>query len=231
MGDQNDDEDLARLNLFKSLYNDTTDAHPAYMFGYAVRFLILTGRSLIARPLYRFYEPDWIPPDSSNIAATIAAANWTTFLQPLQDKGTKVGSPSMATQYDENGYLETFGKAAGLIGTNGVPSWDYTVIHTNKPNVSGVIEDINYYLTKYKKPIWVAEFTCIDDVHWVTCSDPTQIQDFIQQSVDYFQKNESVIAYGFNNGNGLNETWYMFDSKGVITTPGQIYMDLISTYI
>lgn len=138
----------------------------------------------------------------------------------------------MAEQLDEVGWLETFGKAAGLIGTDGIPTWDYTVIHTNKPNVSGVINDINYYLGKYKKPIWVAEFTCIDDQTWDTCSDPTQIQNFIEQSVDYFQKNESVIAYGFNNGAGLNETWYMINNvTGLITTPGQIYIDKIKTYV
>lgn len=193
------------------MYNDTSDAHPEYMFG--------------------FYEPDWTPPDSSNIDAATAASNWNTYLQPLQGKGTKLGSPSMAEQYDENGYLASFGKGAGLMGADNVPSWDYTVIHTNKPNVTGVIRDIEYYVDKYKKPVWVAEFTCVDGVHWDTCSDPTQIKDFIQQSVEYFQKNESVVAYGFNNGNGLNDTWYMFDSAGLITTPGQIYLDQIKTYV
>lgn len=193
---------------------------------------LLVRTALLTWDITGFYEPDWTPPDSSNIDVATAAANWTTLLQRLQPLGTKLGSPSMAKQLDEDGWLETFGKDAGLIGTDGVPTWDYTVIHTNKPNVSGVIEDINYYLTKYKKPIWVGEFTCIYDEIWDTCSDPTQIQNFIEQSVDYFQNNESVVAYGFNNGHGLNETWYMFNNvTGKITTPGQIYLDKIKTYV
>lgn len=208
LSDRNNDEDEARVQLFQSLYPAKT---PDYMLG--------------------FYEPDWTPPDSSSIDPKTAAANWTTLLQPLQGKGTKLGSPSMATQYDEK-WLTTFGQAAGLFDKDGIPSWDYTVIHTNKPNVSGVIEDINYYLGNYKKPIWVGEFACVDDVNWVPCMDEKQIKEFIQKSVEYFQKNESVIAYGYSNGNGLGSTWPMMDSAtGLISTGGQVYLDLIKTYV
>ncbi|KAK4690920.1 hypothetical protein P7C71_g5975, partial [Lecanoromycetidae sp. Uapishka_2] len=217
LGDQGNDDDLLRLQAFQKLYPPGSSAFPAQIHG--------------------FYEPDWVPPDSSNIDIPTAAANWTSLLQPLQAKGAKLGSPSMAEQFNEMGtgyeagWLETFGKDAGLIGADGIPTWDYTVVHTNKPSVDGVKEDIEYYLAKYKKPIWVSEFTCIDDTNWVTCSDPTQISDFITESVNFFQNNESVIAYGYNNGHGLNDTWYMFDSAGDITTPGQIYLDLIKTFV
>ena len=168
-----------------------------------------------------FYEPDWTPPDSSDIDPTTAATLWSTTLAPLGKKGTLLGSPSLATQYDEK-WLTPFADAPEH------PTWDFTCIHTNKPNVTGVKEDVEYYLAKYKKPIWVSEFACVDDQHWAPCTDAAQIKTFIQDVVEFFQGNDSVIAYGYSNGNGLGTVWPMIDKSGTISASGQVYLDAIS---
>lgn len=94
--------------------------------------------------------------------------------------------------------------------------------------MTGVKEDVEYYLAKYKKPIWVSEFACVDDQTWTPCTDPEEIKSFIQDVVTFFQGNESVVAYGYSNGNGLGAAWAMIDSNGAITTSGQVYLDTIS---
>ena len=169
-----------------------------------------------------FYEPDFHPPDSSNISPTSAASKWSSLLTPLGTKGTLLGSPSLATQKDES-WLTPFEEAPEH------PAWDYTCIHTNKPNVTGVKEDVEYYLAKYKKPIWVSEFACVDDQTWTPCTDSDEIKSFIQDVVAFLQGNESVVAYGYSNGDGLGTTWPMIDSNtGDMTPSGQVYLDTIS---
>ncbi|KAK3170265.1 hypothetical protein OEA41_009652 [Lepraria neglecta] len=180
-------------------------------------------KSIISTPPYMmgFYEPDWTPPDSSNISPTSAASTWSTLLAPLGTKGTILGSPSLATQKDES-WLTPFENASEH------PTWDYTCIHTNKPNVTGVMEDVEYYLGKYKKPIWVSEFACVDDVTWAPYVDADEIKMFIQEVVAFLQGNESVVAYGYSNGDGLGDVWSMIDSTtGAITASGQGYLDAI----
>ena len=170
-----------------------------------------------------FYEPDWTPPDSSSISSISAVNTWSTLIAPLGLKGTLLGSPSLATQKDET-WLTPFKDASEQ------PKWDYTCIHTNQRNVTGVKEDVEYYLAKYKKPIWVSEFACVDDQTWTPCTDADEIKTFIQEVVAFLQGNESVVAYGYSNGNGLGTVWPMINSDtGAITASGQVYLDTIST--
>ena len=171
-----------------------------------------------------FYEPDWKPPDSSNIEPLPAARSWSLSIAPLRAKGTLVGSPSMATQKDEK-WLTPFENAPQK------PEWDFSVIHTNKPTIDGVKEDVEYYLAKYKKPVWVAEFACVEDKTWTLIDDDVRIATFIRDTVDFLQGNESVVAYGYSLGNGLGKTWPMInDQTGKITAAGEVYLEAVSKY-
>ena len=104
-----------------------------------------------------FYEPDWPAPYSSNMNPLTAAAAWNDALRKLP-RSTLVGSPSMATQLNEE-WLEPFMKE---LGVTEVP-WDYTCIHTNKNSSQGVKDDVGYYWYKYGKPVWVSELACVND--------------------------------------------------------------------
>ena len=169
-----------------------------------------------------FYEPDWQAPYSSNMNAPTAATAWTSTLDKLGK--TLIGSPSMATQKDED-WLTPFMEALGVTE----PPWDYTCIHTNKNTSEGVKEDVGYYWTKYGKPIWVSEFACVNDKSkdWTTC-DQDVINTFIPEVVDFFEKNTSVIAYGYSNGAGLGSVWPLIDtSTGLLTPSGTCYLDVL----
>ena len=176
--------------------------------------------------MFGFYEPDCTCYDSSSIDYTTGQAMWKEYLKPLGDAGTTLGSPSMCTQKDES-WLRKF---TNITSTKPYIPWDVTSVHINKPNATAAIVDLNYYLGTYGKPIWVSEFACVDDVSWTPCTDQTQIDDYITQLVTYFNKNESIVAYGPSNGNGLGKVWPLIDQEtGKLSATGQTYLKAISS--
>ncbi|KAM0803714.1 glycosyl hydrolase catalytic core-domain-containing protein [Usnea florida] len=167
-----------------------------------------------------FYEPDWQAPYSSNMNPPTAATAWRATLGKLT--GSLIGSPSMATQLDEK-WLEPFMAALGV----SEPPWDFTVIHTNKNSSDGVMADVGYYWSKYKKPVWVSEFACVNDHDWTMCDQDT-INTFIPEVVDFFQGNASVVAFGYSNGAGLGTAWPAIDTAtGGLTKSGECYLDVL----
>ena len=166
-----------------------------------------------------FYEPDWTPPDSSAISPTDAATLWSSLLAPLaiSPAHTLLGSPSLAKQLDED-WLTPFSNAPEK------PTWDFTCIHANKNSSDGVKADVEYYATKYGKPVWVAEFSCMNDEEWTACEDPVS---FIKETVQYLEGEERVVAYGYSNGDGLPEDWKLFDGQGEITANGKVYLEAL----
>jgi len=187
-------------NTFQSTYGNGKKA-PDIMFGY--------------------YEPDCFCTSSSQMSVTSAAANWNSTLAPLSAKGTVLGSPSMCKQYDED-FLTPF-KAATAV------PWDVTSIHINKPTLSEVQADVDYYWNKYGKPIWVSEFACVHDhPTFLPCTDQTEIVNFINAVVPYLQNHPHVVAYGASNGEGLGTTWPLVDTvTGNLSTTGLAYLNAI----
>ncbi len=189
--------DKDRYNAFEKL---PTSPGPEYMMG--------------------FYEPDWQAPYSSNMNPPTAATAWKSTLGKLD--GTLIVSPSMATQKDEE-WLTPLMEALGVTE----PPWDYTCIHTNKNSSKGVEEDVGYYWNKYKKPVWVSEFACVNDKDWTICDQET-INSFIPEVVDFFEKNGSVVAYGYSNGAGLGSVWPLIDGEtGNLTQSGTCYLNVL----
>ena len=189
--------DKDRYNAFEAL---PKSPGPAYMMG--------------------FYEPDWQAPFSSNMNPPAAATAWTSTLGKLGN--TLIGSPSMATQRDEK-WLTPFMQALGVTE----PPWDYTCIHTNKNSSDGVKADVGYYWNKYKKPVWVAEFACVNDQDWTFCDQDT-VNTFLPEVVDFFENNSSVIAYGYSNGAGLGSVWPLIDTAtGDLTPSGNCYLNVL----
>lgn len=190
----------------------------------ASRFSAFTSLTATATPsiMFGFYEPDCGCPDSSDITDPAQGASlWNSYLGPLKAKGTTLGSPSMCKQFNED-YLTPFDAAIST-------SWDITSIHINKNSVNGAIADIEYYVGTYGKPVWISEFACVDDSNYnfIPCTDQTEIDDYINQCVSYFQGNDSVVAYGPSNGAGLGSVWPLFDSSGALSASGTTYLNAI----
>lgn len=191
------DEVTDRVNRFNDLISTTT---PEIMFG--------------------FFEPDCSCPDSSAMTTDQGQAAWNSMLAPLKSKGTVLGSPSMCKQKDEDWLTPFKGNIA--------EDWDITSVHINKPDMTGVMADIEYYAAKYGKPIWVSEFACVNDQNgFVPCTDQGQINQFINDCVEFFQNNDTVVAYGPSNGNGLGDVWPLTNSDGNLSESGTTYLNAI----
>ncbi|KAI7459828.1 hypothetical protein KC351_g17531 [Hortaea werneckii] len=189
-----------RVSLFHSMLDN--DSIPEIMFG--------------------FYEPDCDCDMSAQMTVSDAQTQWDALLAPLADKGVVLGSPSMCKQKDED-FLTPF-------LDNGARDWDVTSIHINKPDLDGVKEDVEYYVSTYGKPIWVSEFSCVNDADgWSPCTDQTQINKLINDAVSYFESNEHIVAYGPSNGAGLGNVWPL-TSNGELTESGKTYLNAIKNF-
>ena len=170
--------------------------------------------------MFGFYEPDCDCPMSSSISdPATGASQWNELIAPLAAKGTKLGSPSMCKQTAED-WLTPFQQKAEA-------DWDVTSIHINVNTLEKAMNDVNYYVSTYGKPVWVSEFACVSpEPTWEPCTDQGEIDNFIYSVVKYFQANESVVAYGPSNGEGLGDVWPLFND-GKLSKTGETYLNAL----
>lgn len=171
--------------------------------------------------MFGFYEPDCQCTSSSQMAVADGISSWNSLLAPLGAKGTILGSPSACKQKDETWLKQMTAKPLQR-------PWDVTSVHINKNSLDGVKADVDYYLRTYQKPIWVSEFACVDDANgFQPCSDQTQIDQFVKDAVNFFHCNESVVAYGPSNGEGLGNVWPLIASDGSLSHTGNTYLSTL----
>ncbi|KAH8171774.1 glycosyl hydrolase catalytic core domain-containing protein [Sarocladium implicatum] len=176
--------------------------------------------------LLGFNEPDCSGQDiSANMGVSDGVKVWNEMIVPKGNQGALLGSPSMCLQKDES-WLKKFNDA-GLSR-----SWDFTAIHVYKPDMAGVQADIDHYWNTYGKPIWVTEFGCVyDQDNFTPCSDQGQINSWISDVVDLFEKNEHVMAYAYTDGSGLGQAWLPTQNNGQeLSESGKAYLSAISKY-
>lgn len=170
-------------------------------------------------------EPDCAAGGGMSAGMTIdaTAALWNELMAPKGHAGSLLLSPSMCHQLAENGWLADF-------QTKISRDWDITNVHINKNNMAGVRASIDYYYNKYKKPLWVTEFACVDDsTAFIPCTDQGQINQFINEIVDVLQNDDRVYAYAYSNGYGLGHVWPAWNN-GQLSESGRTYMNAISKY-
>lgn len=187
---------------------------------------LATFKSLTSTPewIIGMNEPDCAAGSmSSGMSVDATAALWNELMVPKGQAGSLLLSPSMCKQMAEDGWLRQFQAKISR-------DFDITNVHINKNNIQGVKDSLDYYWNTYKKPIWVTEFACVNDVNgFVPCTDQGQINSYIQQVVDLFEADERVYAYAFSNGYGLGDVWPMWSGNG-LSQSGQTYLNAISKY-
>ncbi|KAI9638734.1 glycosyl hydrolase catalytic core-domain-containing protein [Dioszegia hungarica] len=170
-------------------------------------------------------EPDCEAGGQMSAGMTIdaTASLWNELMAPKGNAGAMLLSPSMCKQMAEDGWL-------GQFQTKISRDWDITNVHINKNNMEGVKATIDYYYNKYKKPLWVTEFACVNDnPNFVPCTDQGQINQFIHDIVDVLQNDGRVYAYAYSNGNGLGNVWPLWNN-GQLSESGKAYRSALSKY-
>jgi len=159
---------------------------------------------------------------SAGISVWDAARTWDELVAPFGRQGSLIISPSMCKQADED-WLTPFKNAVKF-------DWNITAVHINKVDMDGVRKDLDHYWNVYKKPIWVTEFACVNDVNgFVPCTDQNQINRYINDIVDLMEADSRVYAYGYSNGWGLGEVWPL-TRWGQLSDSGRTYLNAISKY-
>ncbi|KAG6856879.1 hypothetical protein H0H87_012459 [Tephrocybe sp. NHM501043] len=170
-----------------------------------------------------YEEPD-CPPGSGSAGMSVSSgvSGWERLIVPLGKKGSLMGSPSMCKQADET-WLADFGQKIST-------TWDFTAIHINKNNIAGVKKDVEHYWNTYKKPLWVTEFACVNDKNgFVPCTNQGEINNYINDVVDYFESDDRVYAYAYSNGLGLGNVWPLMRDKA-LSESGKAYLAAVRRY-
>ncbi|KAK0568017.1 hypothetical protein OC861_002399 [Tilletia horrida] len=181
-------------------------------------------RSSPPKVVIGFEEPDCPPGHgSAGTPVNVAAHAWNTLIGPLKQEGTVLVSPSMCKQTDED-YLTPFEDSISV-------KWDVTNVHVNQDNVDDVKREIDYYWTKYKKPIYVTEFACVSTNPWRPVTDQGLINNYIRDVVDYFESDDRVKVYQYSTGEGLSDQWRLtVQGTKTLTESGRVYKSAIMKY-
>jgi len=149
---------------------------------------------------------------------------WNKLLKPLGARGVPLGSPPMCTQLDQS-WLSAFA-AQGV-------TWDVTSVHVNKPSAAEGKAVVEYYVQKFGRPVWVSEFTCVNDKDWSSCGNQSVVNTFIDEMVEYFEGNDDVVAYGANTGEGVPGVWNLFANTWPqqLTATGKHYQAVLESLL
>lgn len=191
--------DWDRFSTFKSTW--TNGAVPKYMLG--------------------FNEPDCPTGESSDMSVQSAVQTWNQYIAPLGNKGALLISPAMCMQESET-WLRSF-SSGGLAA-----DFDVVAVHIYTTTVEGARKVLDHYWNTYRKPMWITEFGCVDAPNgFVPCWDQNQVNAFMYDVVDLFQKHPNVYAYAPCD---VGNAWKLGQS-GALTATGWAYMNAIKRYV
>ncbi|CAO1631892.1 unnamed protein product [Parajaminaea phylloscopi] len=154
-----------------------------------------------------------------------AASMWDSLMKKHQDAGTKLISPSMAKQKDENmlrPFLNKVSVKPDCIG-----------IHIFQDSIEGVKGVLNYYTSKYSDYdcFWITEFAYANyqsGSH--NYGNVGQTDSLAKQAVSLFESNDKVKAYFISDAdNGENGMLTPNHSGSALTSLGQTYKAAISS--
>ena len=106
---------------------------------------------------------------------------------------------------------------------------EITILHVYKPKVDYVKEVVEYYIKKYKKPVWISEIACVKvGSDFSGCTDQDTIDTFVSDVVEYFEGNDDVVAYSLIwNGAQLGQAWPIADDDGQLFATGKAYLNAL----
>lgn len=166
-----------------------------------------------------FNEPDCSTGESSDITVSAAASAWNQYISPLGNAGALLISPAMCMQQYES-FITPFQQSINT-------PFDVIAVHIYKNTIAGVKTVLDYYWSKYQKPMWVTEFGCVNDVGgFVACSSQSVATQFMTDAVNLFQNDNRVYAYSPCD---VGNAWTI-GKAGQLTETGKAYLAAIKRF-
>ncbi|HVZ75069.1 MAG TPA: glycoside hydrolase family protein [Polyangia bacterium] len=174
-----------------------------------------------AKYILGFNEPNFGA--QSNIPAAQAASLWPRIEQIAKDRNLKIGSPSPnycagdCNDTDPIHYLDTFFAACTGCQVDFIAAHWYACTGDALKNYIGKLK-------KYGKPIWITEFSCMDQGDHSAAGELT----YMKTAVDILENDPMIFRYSWFTGRwpdqpGIN---LLGASSGTLTDLGNQYMSL-----
>ncbi|KAF8899264.1 hypothetical protein BD779DRAFT_1430686 [Infundibulicybe gibba] len=136
-----------------------------------------------AKVMLGFNEPDFV--NESNMNATMAAALWMQYIQPLKQTGVRLGAPAVTAAPTGIPWLKDFMAAC----TN--CTFDFIPFHWYGSGVGSFLDYLGQmHGTFPQHPLWVTEFA-------ETSSNDTVVADFLNATTTYMDGQDFVERYAW----------------------------------
>jgi hypothetical protein len=167
-----------------------------------------------------FNEPDCYQGASSDMSVPDAVYAWNQYIAPLGNAGSLLISPAMCMQQYEN-FITPFQKSINT-------PFDVIAVHIYIDTIAGVKAVLDYYWSKYQKPMWVTEFGCVHNPSgsFTGCTSQSLATQFMTDAVNLFQNDYRVYAYAPQNA---GNAWKMGEA-GRLTVTGTAYLNAIKKF-
>jgi hypothetical protein len=184
-------------------------------------FKDVTSRDGYARIALGMNEPNQF--DQSSISPEDGARLWKDTLEPLKQKGYRLGSPSTTSAPSGKQWIKDFFKAC-----NGGCSVDFITLHWYDKGVQKFKDYVTDFHDTFNMNIWVTEYACQDFNGGEQCSEG-EIWNFLQETVQWMEATPWIERYAWfgamrdmTNVNYLDQI--MDPSSGGANNLGKAYL-------
>ncbi|KAI2774481.1 glycoside hydrolase family 128 protein [Daldinia loculata] len=180
-----------------------------------------------------FNEPDSQYDGGSNVEPSKAADVWIKNIEPLADKGVKLGLPACTGGWGGIPWLEQFlGNCSELISTKSDKkncTYDFVTIHWYG-NFEGLASHMGSYAAAFPNITqWITEYNFDNQ-------DLATTQAFYNTSSEYFDRVDSVGRYSLfgsfrSSDSNVGPNAAMLNNDGQLTDIGSWYLGMSGTHV
>ncbi len=175
-----------------------------------------------AKYLLTFNEPNF--GTQSNLTPQQAAALWPKVEAFAKSRGLKIVSPGLnycggnCINTNPFDWLDQFFAACANCQV------DYVAAHWYACSTSALTDYLAQYQSKYRKPLWLTEFSCLDD----SVITPAKELQYMREAVALLEANPNVFRYAWFSGRFSQEPAIdlLSPASGVLSPLGRQYVAL-----
>lgn len=179
-----------------------------------------------AKYLLTFNEPNF--GTQSNLTPQQAAALWPKIEAFAHARGLAIVSPALNYCGGNCNATNPFDWLDRFFAACAGCQIDYVAAHWYACSQSALVDYLDQYKTKYRKPLWVTEFSCLDDAN-IT---PAKERQYMLEAVAVLESDPMVFRYAWFSGRypALSTVDLLAPGSGVLSPLGRQYVTLPSAH-
>ncbi len=179
-----------------------------------------------AKFLLTFNEPNF--GTQANLTPQRAAALWPKIEAFAHSRGLAIVSPALNYCGGNCNATNPFDWLDKFFAACAGCQIDYVAAHWYACSQSALVDYLDQYKTKYRKPLWLTEFSCLDDAN-IT---PAKEHQYMLEAVAVLEADPMVFRYAWFSGRypALSTIDLLAPSSGVLSPLGRQYVTLPSAH-